>query len=219
MISGAANSCSIAHQLHRLLSECTPSALTGLPGHSAIYHSAGVSRRFAQVPDVKPLIRRGKCFRTHAARAQLGATPLTDEMLTAGTEDAVPPQGLGVGSWHWDIVRGGFRWSEELRLIYGITADADLGVEALLNSVHLDDRAQARAVVRTTLSSRRRRHEHRFRIVRPDGEICHVPSRAVLSSRWQGLTGLAHRRRHRSWERHRSGYARGWQSVRCWRDS
>ena len=36
VISGAANvSCSIAHQLHRLLSECTPSALTGLPGHSA----------------------------------------------------------------------------------------------------------------------------------------------------------------------------------------
>ena len=71
MISGPANSCSIAHRLHRLLSECTPSALTGLPGHSAIYHSAGVSRRFDEFQDVKPLISRGKCFRTHAAQLSL----------------------------------------------------------------------------------------------------------------------------------------------------
>src|SRR6476469_6250214 len=118
-------------------------------------------------------------------------------MLTAGTEDAVPPQGLGVGSWHWDIVRGGFRWSQYLRLIYGITADADLGVEAFV-------------------AAEKTRAPIPYRQARRRDSPCAEQSRAPM--RWQGPTGLAHRRRHRSWERHRSGYARGWQSVRCWRD-
>jgi len=115
-------------------------------------------------------------------------------MLIAGPEDAAALQGLGVGNWYWDIISGGFRWSEELRRIYGIAADADLGVESFRKLVHLDDRAHAMAVVRSTLSSRRGSHEHQFRIVRPDGEIRYLLSRAVLSCDDKGepasLTGV-----------------------------
>ena len=90
--------------------------------------------------------------------------------------------GLGVGTWEWDIRTGKVSVSPDLREIQGLDPAADVvqGVEALRPLLHRDDSAGAVASLNAALGSGRDFHEQRFRILRPDGEIRHILSRARL---------------------------------------
>jgi PAS domain S-box-containing protein len=95
---------------------------------------------------------------------------------------------FGIGSWHWDITSSTLHWSPELFRLYGMAEQFELPMtlERFLGAVHKDDCSNVRAVVSETLSAHRERHEQRFRIVRPNGEVRFVLSRAQLQ---RGLDG------------------------------
>jgi PAS domain S-box-containing protein len=118
---------------------------------------------------------------------------------TEGGEQADPAiemSSLGAGWWEWDLNHREVRWSRELRVIYGIPEDEkpEMTLEAFSRSIHPEDRARVMAVVSETMATERERHEHRFRIVRPDGSVRQIMSRVRLVRdadgrpiRWQGL--------------------------------
>ncbi len=90
---------------------------------------------------------------------------------------------LGVGAWVWDIARSEISWSDTIYAILGISRHMlprpTLG--AFLEFVHPDDSAATMATVSASLSGVRSSHEQRFRIIRPDGEVRDILSRAVLT--------------------------------------
>lgn len=98
------------------------------------------------------------------------------------------PEGLGVGTWRWDIDTRSIHWSEELRRIYGLadTDRAPMTLQAFADLVHPADRGRVIATVSETLSSQRDGHAHRFRILRRDGGVRLVSSRARLVVDEQG---------------------------------
>jgi PAS domain S-box-containing protein len=89
---------------------------------------------------------------------------------------------LGIGVWEWDIKAPIVRWSSELCAIYGISPKEgqDLSIETFNSLVHAEDRARVMAKVSETLAKRHATHEIRFRVVRRDGGIRHILSRAQL---------------------------------------
>ncbi len=90
--------------------------------------------------------------------------------------------GLGVGTWCWDIRAKVVHWSDEICDLFGVPADGTFQptFESLCALIHEDDRANAMAVVSTTLSLKRAFHEQGFRLRRADGSIRHILSRAKL---------------------------------------
>jgi PAS domain S-box-containing protein len=74
-----------------------------------------------------------------------------------------------IGSWEWDIATDELRWSDELRRLYGMPADARLTYEAYLELVHPDDRGRVEAEMGAAFAARRS-YEFECRVIRPDGE-------------------------------------------------
>jgi len=84
-----------------------------------------------------------------------------------------------LGSWELDVVTGEMRWSAELHRILGLEAGAgSASFEALIAAVHADDRA-AVLLARTELAERAVPLDLTHRVVRPDGDVRWVRSRAV----------------------------------------
>lgn len=80
-----------------------------------------------------------------------------------------------VGSWEWDVGLEFPGWSAELCRIYGYDDDHVPGAADLFSRVHSEDRAlleRSIEAARAGISS-----ELRYRIVRPDGSLCHVHAR------------------------------------------
>ena len=84
-----------------------------------------------------------------------------------------------VGSWEWDIASNVVTWSEELRRVYGVGADAPAGYAQFLERAHPDDRKRLEALVAQGLATRRP-VDYEWRCVRPDGEIRHILGRNVV---------------------------------------
>lgn len=102
------------------------------------------------------------------------------------------PEGLGVGRWRWNIASRTIEWSPELRRIYGL-AETDrppMSLSRFAQLVHPDDRARVMSTVSETLASSREGHEHRFRVVRPDGGVRVVLSRAILRRDGEGRASV-----------------------------
>lgn len=74
-----------------------------------------------------------------------------------------------LGSWDWDIVRGGLRWSDEFHHIFGVDPESfGATYEAFLQAVHPDDRARVEQAVNDALTTAKP-YDIEHRIVRPDG--------------------------------------------------
>jgi PAS domain S-box-containing protein len=74
-----------------------------------------------------------------------------------------------IGSWEWDIATDELRWSDELRRLYGMPADARLTYEAYLELVHPDDRGRVEAEIGAAFAARRS-YDFECRVIRPDGD-------------------------------------------------
>ncbi|MFO0951236.1 MAG: PAS domain S-box protein [Isosphaeraceae bacterium] len=101
-----------------------------------------------------------------------------EERARAGEADLVRAQAAAhLGSWRWDLTRGGVRWSEELYRIFGVDPRTfSPSNEAANRLVHPDDRARHLELVGEALSGKPV-PAFECRIIRPDGE-----ERVVLAS-------------------------------------
>jgi PAS domain S-box-containing protein len=90
-----------------------------------------------------------------------------------------------VGSWEWDVARGRFTCSDELRRIYGLEPGAEVaGHVVLVERVHQEDRMPV-AVILERAVDRNEPFGFEHRIVRGDGEVrwVHVTGRMIESER------------------------------------
>lgn len=90
--------------------------------------------------------------------------------------------GVGIGRWRWDIRTKTIHWSAELRRMYGLSASDHLPMTLakFADLVHPEDRACVIAKVSETLSLVRAAHELRYRVLRADGTVRLILSRARL---------------------------------------
>ena len=83
-----------------------------------------------------------------------------------------------VGRWQWDVATNAVQWSDEYHRIHGVDPlDFDGTFDAHLACIHEDDRPRVRAAVERSITTGRAAQEE-YRIVRPDGEIRSVHTRA-----------------------------------------
>lgn len=76
-----------------------------------------------------------------------------------------------VGSWTWSVLKPGVAWSQELRRMYGVSADAQVSRLAFLSLVHVDDRVRVSRRLADATERREYRYEMEYRVVRPDGVV------------------------------------------------
>lgn len=98
-----------------------------------------------------------------------------------------------MGSWEWDIPSGQLTCSEGLFVIYGIRAeDFDGAYEGGSQHVHPEDRALVERVMKEAVESGAP-VDYEYRIIRPDGRVRRIHSRAELTADEDGrplrLTG------------------------------
>jgi PAS domain S-box-containing protein len=83
-----------------------------------------------------------------------------------------------VGRWQWDVATNAVQWSDEYHRIHGVDPlDFDGTFDAHVACIHEDDRARVRAAVERSIATGRAAQDE-YRIVRPDGEIRSVQTRA-----------------------------------------
>ena len=83
-----------------------------------------------------------------------------------------------VGRWQWDVATNAVQWSDEFHRIHGVDPlDFDGTFDAHLACVHQADRARVHAAIERSVVTGRAAHEE-YRIVRPDGEIRWIDTRA-----------------------------------------
>ncbi|BBE73614.1 putative bifunctional diguanylate cyclase/phosphodiesterase [Oharaeibacter diazotrophicus] len=114
-----------------------------------------------------------------AADGETADAPIGDGELRLRL--AVEATGLGI--WDVDIGTGRRRWSDELKAMLGLSADAEASEELLLACVHPEDRDAVRGHNRVTFLSVDAIGEATFRIVRrDDGAVrwIHSRGRAVV---------------------------------------
>lgn len=85
----------------------------------------------------------------------------------------------GMGTWTWDRATDAFSWDDALCLIFGVERRATPGsTEAYLAFVHPEDRDDVAGSIALNRESGKYT-DLRHRIVRPDGEVRHVLSKAT----------------------------------------
>ncbi len=83
-----------------------------------------------------------------------------------------------VGRWLWDVATGVVQWSDEFHRIHGVDPlDFDGTVAAQLEYVHPDDRERVHDALDFSVAAGRAFDEE-YRLVRPDGEMRWILSRA-----------------------------------------
>jgi PAS domain S-box-containing protein len=75
-----------------------------------------------------------------------------------------------MGSWEWNLEKGAFVWSDELRSIYGLAKDIQLNYESIRQQTHPEDMARVSEATQNALKSGKP-YEVEYRIVWPDGSI------------------------------------------------
>jgi PAS domain S-box-containing protein len=83
-----------------------------------------------------------------------------------------------VGRWLWDVATGAVQWSDEFHRIHGVDPlEFDGTFEAHVGFVHPDDRERVLAALEYSVVSGRAFDEE-YRLVRPNGELRRILSRA-----------------------------------------
>ena len=86
----------------------------------------------------------------------------------------------GIGFWEYDMVADRPHWDDEMLRIYGISREEFTATgEAWEAFLHPDDQEEARSL-RQSWEVSDGVLEQRFRIIRPDGEVRHIRSSALL---------------------------------------
>lgn len=103
-------------------------------------------------------------------------------------EDLVRQLGIaleasGIGIWQHNIAKNQTRWDDQLQRIYGV-AKGEHDV-IWLESVHPDDCPGASTIFKAAIANKSD-YASEFRIIRPDGEIRHIRSRAQYFVDGQG---------------------------------
>ncbi|MHB1589933.1 MAG: HD domain-containing phosphohydrolase [Sulfuricella sp.] len=87
-----------------------------------------------------------------------------------------------LGSWEWDILADKITWSDENYRIFGYTPESiPATYEAVLSSIHAEDRERVAAAVKATLEEGVP-FDFEYRAVRPDGAIRTVHARGEAFS-------------------------------------
>jgi PAS domain S-box-containing protein len=99
------------------------------------------------------------------------------------------------GSWTWDARTGRADWDDRFRELYGLAAEEPASVDAWAVRVHEEDGPRLLGVLGEVLRTPERNGwENTFRIVRPDGTVAWIESRAQADRDADGhlvrLTGL-----------------------------
>ncbi len=102
-----------------------------------------------------------------------------DEALRAHEVQLQEAQALAnLGSWEWDVPTNSRRWSEQLSRIFGVARDElPSAFDGFYPFVHPEDREHTARAARKALRSGDA-YESQFRIVRPDGEVREIHSKA-----------------------------------------
>jgi c-di-GMP-specific phosphodiesterase len=83
-----------------------------------------------------------------------------------------------LGSWVWDAAARTLTWSEEMYRIFGMDPECGpIGLDTYREAIHVDDRAHVEASIRRTIESLEP-FEYECRVMRPDGEVRWLHSRA-----------------------------------------
>jgi PAS domain S-box-containing protein len=107
-------------------------------------------------------------------RAQLELERANERMRLAARAD-------GIGFWEYDMVADRPHWDDEMLRIYGISREEFSATgEAWEAFLHPDDQEEATSL-RQSWELSDGVLEQRFRIIRPDGEVRHIRSSALLT--------------------------------------
>ena len=107
-------------------------------------------------------------------RAQLELERANERMRLAARAD-------GIGFWEYDMVADRPHWDDEMLRIYGISREEFTATgEAWEAFLHPDDQEDAISL-RQSWEASDGVLEQRFRIIRPDGEVRHIRSSALLT--------------------------------------
>ncbi len=90
-------------------------------------------------------------------------------------EDLKQAQAVGkFGSWEWDLASNQIVWSDEIYRSLGLSTErGSLSFERYLSFVHPKDRRRLTTEI-TKASKQPRRFGFDYRLVQPDGSVCHV---------------------------------------------
>ena len=116
------------------------------------------------------------------------------ELLNERLQLALNASQLGV--WEFDLVGNRRTWDARVHEMFGLAEGEFDGSRAMcLARVHPDDRGPAEEHLRRVLEGDVRDYAHTFRIIRPDGSVRHIDSRAYLQRDARGnplrLVGLS----------------------------
>jgi len=91
-----------------------------------------------------------------------------------------------MGSFEFNIGEDKIRWSKQERRLFGVDPEGpDMRLEDVLELVHPDDLLSVREMIRKGLSGETP-YEFESRIIRPDGEVRHIHTRAEVFRNEQG---------------------------------
>lgn len=105
----------------------------------------------------------------------------TEEALRKSEENLANAQRIArIGSWDWDIVNNGLRWSDEVYRIFGIAPQEFMATyEAFIRFVHPDDRKTVMNAVNMALE-KKKAYNINHRIILSDGEVRTVHEQAEI---------------------------------------
>ena len=85
-----------------------------------------------------------------------------------------------IGIWENEFLAARLFWSDETKLILGLTTDAKESPDLFLSCVHPEDRDTVRASIENALHQPGE-YQGQFRVVHPDGSVHHIAARAKVS--------------------------------------
>ena len=112
---------------------------------------------------------------TERRRAQTELERANERMRLAARAD-------GIGFWEYDLVADRPHWDDEMLRIYGISREEfNATGEAWEAFLHPEDQGEEERSLRQSWEASDGVLEQRFRIIRPDGEVRHIRSSALLT--------------------------------------
>jgi two-component system sensor histidine kinase/response regulator len=108
-------------------------------------------------------------------RAEAAAIVARERELLSDAEELA-----GAGSFDWDIPGARITWSTGMHRLRGLEPRAAIPISEAVGDLHPDDDGRVQEVMRAALAGDDSRVDQRYRIVRPDGVIRHVETRARI---------------------------------------